>query len=57
LGVGSGTEVIGIGDRRGEKLMKDMGMIGGDRQKKGRSQPGLRARQQATEDSRLPRFK
>jgi len=31
-GVGSDTEVIGIGDRwGGEKLMKDMGMIGGDR--------------------------
>jgi len=29
-GVGSGMEVIGIGDRRGKKLMKDMGMIGGD---------------------------
>jgi len=26
-GVGSGTEVTGIGDRRREKLVKDMGMI------------------------------
>jgi len=33
-GVGSGTEVIGIGDRRGEKLMKDMGIIAGDGQEK-----------------------
>jgi len=33
--VGSGTEVIGIGDRRGEKLVKDMGMIGSDRPEKG----------------------
>jgi len=29
-GVGSETEVIGIGDRRGYKLVKNMGMIGGD---------------------------
>jgi len=29
-GVGSGTEVIGIGDRRGERLVKDMGMMAGD---------------------------
>jgi len=32
---GMGTEVIGIGDRRGEKLEKDMGMIGGDGPEKG----------------------
>jgi len=34
-GVGSGTEVIGIGNRRGKKFLKDMGMIGGDRTEKG----------------------
>jgi len=28
--VGSGTEVIGIKDRSGDKLVKDIGMIGGD---------------------------
>jgi len=28
-------EVIGIGDRRGEKLVKDMGMIEGDRLEEG----------------------
>jgi len=33
--VGSGTEVIGIGDRKGEKSVKDMGMIGGDGAEKG----------------------
>jgi len=35
VGVGSGTKVIGIGDRKGEKLVKDMGMIGGDGPEKG----------------------
>jgi len=29
-GVGLGTEFIGIGDSRGEKLVKDMGMIVGE---------------------------
>jgi len=33
--VGSETEVIGIGNRRGDKLVKDMGMIGGDKTEKG----------------------
>jgi len=35
--VGLGTGVICIGDRRGrgEKFVKDMGMIGGDRPEKG----------------------
>jgi len=28
-------EVLGIGDRRGEKLVKDMGVIGGDGLEKG----------------------
>jgi len=32
--VGLGTEVTGIRDRRGEKLVKDMGMIGGDEPEK-----------------------
>jgi len=33
--VGSGTEIIGIGDRREEKLVKDLGMIEGDGAEKG----------------------
>jgi len=33
-GVGSGTEVTGIEDRRGEKLVKGMGMIGDRRREK-----------------------
>jgi len=48
--VGSGTEVIGIGDR-GEKLVKDMGMIGGDGTEKEES---AWAESSATENSRLP---
>jgi len=39
--VGSGTEVIGIGDRRGEKLVKAIGMIGDDGPEKGRVRLGL----------------
>jgi len=34
-GVGSGTEDIGIGDRRGGELVKDMGMIRGNGPEKG----------------------
>jgi len=35
--VRSGTGVKGIGDKRGEKLVKDMGMIGDDGPEKGGS--------------------
>jgi len=39
--VGSGTGVIGIEDRRGEKLVKDMGRIGDDGPEKGGVRLGL----------------